>query len=216
LAKLQSKIRIIALSGFILCALTVRAAADTSASPDAAMGSAKSMVDDLTVMFKNQLIPEADRPQKLRVIAARHFDFAEMTQSAIGDYWSKFTPAQKAEIMPLLTVFIEDAYVSLVESYSLVKINQLFKSSVIQFVKQTSQGPDFAEVSSTVTLGDRKDPISVTYLMRRDGNNWKIYDLRIDAISTLTNYRSQFDRALNRGGYEQLRDLIRGPQQIAT
>ena len=52
--------------------------------------------------------------------------------------------------------------------------------------------------------------------MRRDGNNWKIYDLRIDAISTLTNYRSQFDRALNRGGYEQLRDLIRGPQQIAT
>jgi phospholipid transport system substrate-binding protein len=174
------------------------------------------MVDDLTVMFEDRQIPEADRQQKLHVIAARHFDFAEMTQSAIGAHCSKFTPAQKAEIMPLLTVFIEDAYVSLVESYSFVKINQHFKSSVIQFVKQTSQGPDFAEVSSTVTFGDRKDPINVTYLMRRDGNNWKIYDLRIDAISMLTNYRSQFNRALNRGGYEQLRNLIRGPQQVAT
>jgi phospholipid transport system substrate-binding protein len=163
------------------------------------------MVDDLTVTFKDRLIPEADRQQKLRIIAARHFDFAEMTQSAIGDHWSKFTPAQKAEIMPLLTVFIEDAFVSLTKSLS-----------VIQFVKQTSEGPDFAEVSSTVTLRNRKDPISVTYLMRRDGNNWKIYDLRIDAISMLANYRRQFDRALNSGGYEQLRNLIRGPQQIAT
>jgi ABC-type transporter MlaC component len=58
-----------------------------------------------------------------------------------------------------------------------MKIDQHFKS--IQFVRQTTQGPDYAEVFSMVTFEDREDPISVTYLMRRQGNKWKIYDLKI-------------------------------------
>jgi phospholipid transport system substrate-binding protein len=210
----QSKIRILALSGLILCAFTARAAAGTSTSPNAPMESAKSAVDDLTEMFKVRQIPEADRQQKLRVIAARHFDFAQMAHSAIGHYWSRFTPPQKAEIIPLLTAFIEDSFLSGIESYSVLKIDQHIKS--IQFVKETSHGPDYAEVFSMVTFEDREGPISVTYLMRRDGNKWKIYDLKIDAISVLANYRGQFDRVLNKGGYDGLIDLIRGPQQIAT
>jgi phospholipid transport system substrate-binding protein len=172
------------------------------------------MVDDLTVMFKDRQIPEADRQQKLRLIAARHFDFAEMAQSAIGDYWSRFTPAQKAEIIPLLTAFIEDSFLSRIESYSVLKIDQHFKS--IQFVKQTSQGPDYAQVFSVATLEDLDNPIRMTYLMRRDGNKWKIYDLKIGSISILANYRNQFVRVLNNGGYEKLLDLISGPEQIAT
>jgi phospholipid transport system substrate-binding protein len=165
-------------------------------------------------MFKVRQIPEADRQQKLRVIAARHFDFAAMAQSAIGDYWSRFTPAQKAEIIPLLTAFIEDSFLSRIESYSVLKIDQHFKS--IQFVKQTSRGPDYAEVFSMVTFEEREDPISLTYLMRRQGNKWKIYDLKIASISILANYHNQFVRVLNNGGYDKLIDLIRGPQQIAT
>jgi phospholipid transport system substrate-binding protein len=210
----QSKIRILALSGLILCALTARAAAGTSTSPNAPMEAAKSAVDDLTEMFKVRQIAEADRQQKLRVIAARHFDFAEMAQSAIGHCRSRFTPAQKAEVIPLLTAFIEGLFLSRIESYSVLKIDQRFKS--IQFVKQTSLGPDYAEVFSMVTFEDRENPIIVTYLMRRDANQWKIYDLKIDAISVLANYRGRFDRALNNGGYDGLIDLIRGPQQIAT
>ncbi len=113
----------------------------------------------------------------------------------------------------MLTAFIEHSFLSQIESYSVQKIDQHFKS--IQFVKQTSQGPDYAEVFSMVTFEDREDPISVTYLMRRQGNKWKIYDLKIAAISVLANYRGQFDRVLNKGGYDRLIDLIRGPQQIA-
>lgn len=211
---MHSKIRILALSGLILCAFTARAAAGTSTSPNAPMGSAKSAVDDLTEMFKVRQIPEGDRQQKLHIIAASHFDFAAMAQSAIGDYWSRFTPAQKAEIIPLLTAFIEDSFLSGIESYSVLKIDQHFKS--IQFVKQTSQGPDYAEVFSMVTFEDREDPISVTYLVRREGNKWKIYDLKIGSISILANYHNRFVRVLNNGGYDKLIDLIRGPQQIAT
>jgi phospholipid transport system substrate-binding protein len=214
--RLQPKIRMLALSGLILCALTARAAADPSTSPNAPMESAKSMVDDLTLTSNDRQIPGAERQQKLRVIAARHFDFAQMAHSAIGDYWIRFTPAQKAEIMPLLTVFIEDRCLSLIESYSVEKNNQHFKSSMIQFVKQTSEGPDYAQVFSMVRFEYGKEPISVTYMMRRDGNEWKIYDLKIDAIGLIANYRGQFDRLLNSRGYDQLIDLLRGADQIAT
>ena len=69
-------------------------------------------------------------------------------------------------------------------------------------------------------LQDRKDPIAVNYLMRNDGGEWKIYDITIDAISVIANYRNQFNRVLNSDGYDKLvkiiRQKIQGLQQQAT
>jgi phospholipid transport system substrate-binding protein len=91
---------------------------------------------------------------------------------------------------------------------------------MIQFVKETSNGPDYAEVYSTVVLKDRKDPIAVNYLMRNNAGEWKIYDITIDAISVIANYRNQFNRVLNNDGYDKLVSIIRqkiqGLQQQAT
>jgi phospholipid transport system substrate-binding protein len=91
---------------------------------------------------------------------------------------------------------------------------------MIQFIKQTSDGPDYATVYSTVVLQDQKNPIAVNYLMRHDGNEWKIYDITIDAISVIANYRNQFNRVLNNDGYDKLVELLRqkiqGLQQQAT
>jgi phospholipid transport system substrate-binding protein len=143
-----------------------------------------------------------------------------MAKSAIGYHWKTLTPAQQAEFVPLFTTFIEDAYLSRIESYSVEKINQQIQSSMIQFIKQASNGPDYAEVFSTVVLQDRKDPIAVNYEMRHDGSEWKIYDITIDAISVIANYRNQFNRVLNSDGYDKLVSIIRqkiqGLQQQAT
>jgi phospholipid transport system substrate-binding protein len=188
------------------------AAAQTSAnaavSPDA-MGSVKSVIDQSIVVFKDQGLAPADREQKLRAIAENHFDFQEMSESAIGYHWRTFTPAQKSEFVPLFTAFIEDAYLSRIESYSVEKVNQEIESSVIQFNKQTMDGADYAEVFSTVSLKDRKNPIPVDYLMRRDGSEWKIYDIKIEAISVIANYRNQFNRVLNSDGYDKLVSIMR-------
>ena len=141
------------------------------------MGSVKSIIDQSIVVFKDQQISAPDREQKLRSSAESHFDFAEMSRSAIGYHWKTLTPAQQREFVPLFTAFIEDAYLSRIESYSVEKVNEQLKSSTIQFTHQTNDGSDYAEVFSTVALKDQKDPIPVNYLMRRDANEWKIYDL---------------------------------------
>jgi phospholipid transport system substrate-binding protein len=210
---LKLKIPTVALGALLSFALAVSAPAQTpmpaSYSPNDATASVKSIIDQSIAVFKDQQISAADREQKLRAIAERHFDFTEMSQSAIGYHWKTLTPAQQSEFVPLFTTFIEDAYLSRIESYSVEKINQQIQSSMIQFTRQTSDGPDYAEVYSTVVLQDRKDPIPVNYLMRLDANEWKIYDITIDAISVIANYRNQFNRVLNNEGYDKLVSLIR-------
>ena len=142
--RLKLTIRTVALGALISCAIAAPAAAqavaDASVSPDAT-GSVKSVIDQSIVVFKDQQIAPAERELKLRAIAESHFDFQEMSQSAIGYHWRAFTPAQKSEFVPLFTAFIEDAYLSRIESYSVEKVNEQIKSSMIQFTRQTNRRP---------------------------------------------------------------------------
>jgi phospholipid transport system substrate-binding protein len=186
-------------------ALASAAAQDSPTDP---MASVKAVVDQTIVVFKDKQIAAADRQQKLRTIAESRFDFGEMAKSAVGYHWRDFTPAQRSEFVPLFTKFIEDAYLSRIEDYSVEKVDQQIQSSVIQFNKETTDG-DYAQVYSTVVLKDRNDPIQVNYQMRRDGNEWKIYDISIDAISVIANYRNQFNRVLNSDGYDKLVTIMR-------
>ncbi len=224
MARLKINLQTVALGALLLFAFAVSASAQTlvspPTSPDDAMGSVKTIIDQSIVVFKDKQISAPDREQKLRGIAESHFDFREMAKSAIGYHWKTLTPAQQSEFVPLFTTFIEDAFLSRIESYSVEKVNQQLQSSMIQFIKQTTDGPEYAQVYSTVVLQDRKDPIAVNYMMRRDGNEWKIYDITLDAISVIANYRNQFNRVLNNDGYEKLVSIIRqkiqGLQQQAT
>src|SRR6202046_1366486 len=224
MARLKLNLRTAALGALLLFPLAGSAGAQApmqvSVSSDDATASVKAIIDQSIVVFKDQQISAPDREKKLRGIAESHFDFAEMSKSAIGYHWKTLTPAQQSEFVPLFTTFIEDAYLSRIESYSVEKINQQIQSSMIQFIKQTTDGPDYATVYSTVVLQDRKNPIAVNYLMRHDGNEWKIYDITIDAISVIANYRNQFNRGLNNDAYDKLVELLRqkiqGLQQQAT
>ena len=197
---------------FAMIAIVVMASALALAasqdSPTDPMASVKAVVDQTIVVFKDKQIAEADRQQKLRTIAESRFDFGEMAKSAVGYHWRNFTPAQRSEFVPLFTKFIEDAYLSRIEDYSVEKVDQQIQSSVIQFNKETTDG-DYSQVYSTVVLKDRNDPIQVNYQMRRDGSEWKIYDISIDAISVIANYRNQFNRVLNNDGYDKLVSIMR-------
>ena len=115
--------------------------------------------------------------------------------------------------MPLFTSFIEDVYLSRMEQYSVEKVQQTIQTSSVQFIKERMDAPDDAVVFSEVSLQDRANPLAVNYLMKRDGSEWKIYDITLDAISVIANYRNQFNRVLNNGGYDKLVTIMRQKQQ---
>jgi len=201
----------------ISVALSIGAPASAATSSDTApigpMASVKSVIDQAIAVFKDQGVAPADREKKLRAIAESHFDFEKMARTALGLHWRDFSPSQRAEFVPLFTNFIEDVYLSRMEQYSVEKVQQTVQSSSIQFIRERLDAPDQAVVFSTVTLEDRPKPLNVTYLMMLDGNQWKIYDITIEAISVIANYRNQFNRVLNNGGYDKLVGIMRQKQQ---
>jgi phospholipid transport system substrate-binding protein len=75
---------------------------------------------------------------------------------------------------------------------------------------------DNAEVSSSVLIPERAQPVAVNYRMALDGNDWRVYDITIDGISVIANYRTQFNRVLNQGGYDKLVNALKQKQQALS
>jgi phospholipid transport system substrate-binding protein len=193
-------------------ALAGHALASGTPAPDPT-AMIKSVIDQTIAVFKERDITPAARQAKLRAIAEAHFDFAEMARSTVGYHWRGFTPDQQKQFVPLFTAFIEDVYLDQIQRYSVQRIQKDIQSTNIQFTKQQFDGTDDAEVFSTVITNERATPIPVNYLMTRINGEWKVYDLTVDSISVMGNYRNQFNRVLNNGGYDKLVSIMREKQQ---
>src|SRR5262249_38829630 len=152
---------------------------------------------------------------KLRSMSLHYFDFQSMAKSALGYHWRALTPAQREEFVPLFSAFIQDAYLSQMEQATVEKIRQGLKTARVNFVKQNYFGPDYAQVLSTVALRNEQDSLAVNYLLHRQDGQWRVYDVTIDAISLIANYRNQFNRVINHDGYPKLiADLQAKRQQL--
>lgn len=195
----------------VLAGLPASARAQESAltaEAAAPMASVKKAIKDATTVFSNQQLTPAEREKQLRAVAVNHFDFYSMARSAVGYHWRSFTPQQRTQFVPLFTNFIEDVYLSRIESYSVEKVQKDIKSSAITYNKARMDGPEYAEVFTSVTLPDRDNPVQVNYMLHRVGSQWKIYDISVDAISVIANYRNQFNRVLNNEGYDKLVSIM--------
>ena len=181
--------------------------ADTPPPTDP-MKTVQHVMDQTIAVFQQKDIAAQDRRQKLRTIAEAHFDFADMARSAVGYHWREMSADQRAQFVPLFTTFLEDVALTQIEKYSIQRVQHDIQSSVIAFDRERVDG-NRAEVFSTVTMQSRSDPIQMSYLMKNDGGDWRIYDIDVDSISVIANYRNQFNRVMNQHGYDRLMELLR-------
>jgi phospholipid transport system substrate-binding protein len=169
---------------------------------DDPMPVVKSTVDQALEVLRDTQAPLAQRQDKLRQIVAASFDFTEMAKSALGYHWKQITPAQQQEFTNAFVAFIEDSYLS--------KIND-YRGQQVAFLKATNDGPQYAQVNTDI-IGGGKDPIHVNYRLVQEGGTWKIYDVTVDAISIIANYRNQFNRVMNNRGYDTLISDLKSKQ----
>jgi phospholipid transport system substrate-binding protein len=127
-----------------------------------------------------------------------------MAKSALGYHWRALTPTQRNQFVPLFSEFLQDAYLSKMEQATVERIREEAKTANVRFLKQSYFSSDYAEVFSTVALQDQKDPLQVNYLMHQNDGQWRVYDVTVDAISLIANYRNQFNRVINNEGYPKL------------
>jgi len=144
---------------------------------------------------------------RLRAIIEQHWDSTEMAKSALGIHWRTLTPAQQAQFTALFTQLTESIYLSR-SSFSKA---QSYASTVhINYLKEIPQGDGYSQINTTVLLKPGEQPISVDYRLRWVDGTWKVYDIIVAEISLVGNYRNQFNRIINRSGYD---DLVKALQQ---
>jgi phospholipid transport system substrate-binding protein len=201
----------------ILCgfsAIPLKASVPPQADP---MGVVQYGVKQVIAVFNNQQMPLNQRRDKLRSMSSEYLDFVSMAKSALGPHWRELGQSQRDEFVPLFADFIQDAYLSKLEQGTVEKVRQEATAAKIDFVRQAYFGHNYAEVYTTVKLQDQNDPLQVNFMMHRTDNGWRVYDLSIDAISIVGNYRTQFNRVINRSGYAVLvQDLKAKRQQLRT
>jgi len=138
------------------------------------------------------------KKNKIRDISEEMFDFTELSKRSLGKNWSKFNPDQQKEFVVLYKSLLEDAYADKIMLYTDVKI---------VFSKEVALTEKTVEVQSTVLRKSGEVPIYYRVILK-DGV-WRVYDVVIEGISLINNYRSQFKEILVNKPPESLLETLR-------
>jgi phospholipid transport system substrate-binding protein len=164
----------------------------------------KSTVDDVVGVLKDpRLQPDAkkkERRERLRQIIGARFDFEEMARRSLGQHWQRHA-ARKQEFVPVFTHFVQDSYVGQIEAY---------RDEKILYTRERLEN-NFAQVDTKVVKGNG-DEIPIHYRLHLIGGQWKVYDVLIENISLVNNYRSQFHRILSSASFDDLLKRLREKQ----
>lgn len=144
-----------------------------------------------------------DKVEGLRAVVAPLFDFSEMARRSLGRHWRRRTPEQREEFTRLFSRFLERTYAGRVTSYDAHRAH---------VVGERIDGR-FAHVD-TVIVDREGRRFDVDYRMHRSGSpgEWRIYDVVIEDISLVNNYRAQFNRVIDRESYESLVEKLRSQE----
>jgi phospholipid transport system substrate-binding protein len=135
----------------------------------------------------------ADRRAAIRKEAESIFDFTETAKRALGQHWKTLNPSQQQEFVSLFEDLLERAYVLKIEKYSGEKV---------AYLGDTVDG-DLATVKTKFTTKQGTE-IPVDYRLLRRGDRWLVYDVFVEGVSLVANYRTQFDRIMRTGSYDEL------------
>lgn len=138
-----------------------------------------------------------ERRVLLREALMPSFDFVEMAKRSLGKHWNN-VPGRHEEFVALFTDFLGNSYLGQIAAY---------KDEKIVFVRERMDEGN-AQVDTKVVPA-KGEPITLTYRLHQVGGQWKIYDVVIEQISLVGNFRSQFNRVLTSGSFDDLIKLLK-------
>jgi phospholipid transport system substrate-binding protein len=143
---------------------------------------------------------EPERRAAIRDAAAAIFDFRAAAQRALGPHWRGLGEKDRAEFVQLFSDLLERAYVAKIEHYSGEQI--AYVGDVVE------PGGEFATVKTTF-LTKKGTTVPIDYRVHRRGERWMVYDVFIEGVSLVGNYRAQFDKTIRSASYEELVKKLR-------
>src|SRR5688572_8175263 len=135
----------------------------------------------------------AQRRSAVLTAAGTIFDFGEMAKQSLGKHWAARTPAERTGFVALFTALMQHSYISKVDQHG---------GAQMVYQGETVDG-GLAAVRTTIPLGNG-GAMPLEYRMHNVNTRWQVYDLSIDGISLVSNYRAQFNKVIRLGSYEVL------------
>ncbi|GAB5046133.1 MlaC/ttg2D family ABC transporter substrate-binding protein [Thermodesulfovibrio sp. TK110] len=158
----------------------------------------KKTVDKVISILKDSKYKGEKKTQQrraeLKAEISKVFDFEEMSKRSLGVYWKDRTPQEKKEFVELYKDLLERYYAGKIESYT---------DEQIVYTDERIENGKYAEVKTKIITKDKKE-IPIDYKLYFNGKEWKVYDVVIEGVSLVSNYRSQFNKIIRTHSYQEL------------
>jgi len=157
----------------------------------------------LAIVQSPRVVVSDDRQRRteIRRVAQGLFDFNEMARLTLARHWKDRSAQEQEEFVRLFTDLLERSYLTTIENYAGEKII---------FLGESVSGP-YAQVRSRITT-DRRVEISIEYRLLESGARWAVYDVVLDGVSLVSNYRSQFNSIIRTSSFADLLAKLRNKQ----
>lgn len=138
------------------------------------------------------------KEQRVEAAADKLFDYVELSKRTLGLNWNKLSPEQRKEFVELYRTILKNAYVDKITAYTNEQVN---------FTKEVPLAETTVEVQSIIVSKGGETPIY--YRVMKKETAWKVYDVVIEGVSLISNYRTQFREILGNNPPEKLLETLR-------
>lgn len=177
----------------LTCILALGVSGAVAGAPtDAIKGVIDQVIDILNDPALKSPAQKERRRQLVKQNIDRRFDYEEMAKRCLGASWRTLNAGQRAEFVPLFGELLEASYSDKILKYSGEKVS---------FVGERLDG-EYAEVQTL--LQRRNDKIPMNYRLLQHNGGWMVYDIVIEGVSLVSNYRSQFGHVISESSYAEL------------
>lgn len=179
----------------------VMAVAAAPAIAGEATEAMRGTIDEVLRILANQSLKQPakanERRQLLEKVVGERFDYEEMSRRSLGTSWANLSEKERQEFVSLFQTLLVNTYADKIESYT---------GDGVQYINERTE-KEYAEVRTKVLTG--KTEIPLDYRLLHKGSAWRVYDVVVDGVSLVNNYRGQFSKILRNGSYADLVDQLR-------
>jgi phospholipid transport system substrate-binding protein len=191
----------------ILYGISALVLASVSFAQAGATAQVKGTIDKVLEILRDPALKAPDkaavRRKKLKEAIYPRFDFSEMAKRSLGPHWRNRTPREREEFVGLFADLLEQSYYKKLESYT---------DEEILYTKEQVEDK-FGLVVTKIVSQKENIEIPIEYKLLRQDGQWLVYDVVIESVSMVSNYRSQFNRIIETSSYAELVKRMRVKQE---
>ncbi len=189
--------------GLILVALGIASGQGRAASEPGPRGVIQETVDQVLTVLNDPVLSKPERLLQIEVIVYQRFDFRTMSKQVLARNWKRFSEAQREEFQREFKDYLAYTYGA--------RLNR-FDQQTVEITGERT-GPRGHVTVLTKIVGGENSGATVDYVLIDREGRWRIFDVIVEGISFVSNYRDQFRQVLSRGGPDRLLAELRQKNQ---